>query len=372
MVAVHQFVPTLAPRDAVSGHYMRGADGAARRRVRLRHLRDGRAGRAREGGEAVPDLSRRPAGRTDVALLPLVDRLTGRRLRRRATRAVDRRLPQHHARGVLRPLGTRRRGVPARRAPAAAQPRAARRRSGSPTPRTTPRSSTSSASARRAWCRSCSTATTCTSTIDAATRDRLAAERPAGSSTWLFVGQVAPHKAQHDIVKALAAYRRGLRSERAAADRRLRARRSRTCGRSRATSTISGSPTRSTSPAACPTRCSARTSRPSDVYVCLSEHEGFCVPLLEAMHHNVPVVAYGAGAVPETLGDGGLAARPQGPAHGRDRGRARDGRRSDERRCRRDARRVDERGTRAARRRSTLARSEATLRDAVASVAGTP
>jgi len=40
----------------------------------------------------------------------------------------------------------------------------------------------------------------------------------------------------------------------------------------------------------------------ADVFVCLSEHEGFCVPVLEAMELGVPVVAYGAAAVPETLG----------------------------------------------------------------------
>ena len=46
--------------------------------------------------------------------------------------------------------------------------------------------------------------------------------------------------------------------------------------------------------------------RSADVFVCLSEHEGFCVPLLEAMAHGVPVVALGAAAVPETVGDAGL------------------------------------------------------------------
>jgi len=44
----------------------------------------------------------------------------------------------------------------------------------------------------------------------------------------------------------------------------------------------------------------------ADVFVCLSEHEGFCIPLLEAMHAGLPIVAHGAGAVPETLTDAGI------------------------------------------------------------------
>ncbi len=49
----------------------------------------------------------------------------------------------------------------------------------------------------------------------------------------------------------------------------------------------------------------------ADVYVSLSEHEGFCVPLLEAMAADVPVLAYGAGAVPETLGGAGVLFAPK-------------------------------------------------------------
>jgi len=41
-------------------------------------------------------------------------------------------------------------------------------------------------------------------------------------------------------------------------------------------------------------------------YVTMSEHEGFCVPLLEAMHLGCPIVAYAAAAVPETLGGAGV------------------------------------------------------------------
>ena len=44
----------------------------------------------------------------------------------------------------------------------------------------------------------------------------------------------------------------------------------------------------------------------ADVFVCLSEHEGYCVPIIEAMAHDLPIVALAAGAVPETLGRGGV------------------------------------------------------------------
>jgi glycosyltransferase involved in cell wall biosynthesis len=49
----------------------------------------------------------------------------------------------------------------------------------------------------------------------------------------------------------------------------------------------------------------------ADVYVSLSEHEGFCVPLIEAMSVDVPVLAYAAGAVPETLGGAGVLFTPK-------------------------------------------------------------
>ncbi len=46
--------------------------------------------------------------------------------------------------------------------------------------------------------------------------------------------------------------------------------------------------------------------RYASVYISMSEHEGFCAPLLEAMAAGVPVLAYAAGAVPETLGGAGV------------------------------------------------------------------
>ena len=49
----------------------------------------------------------------------------------------------------------------------------------------------------------------------------------------------------------------------------------------------------------------------ADAYISLSEHEGFCVPLVEAMATDVPVLAYAAGAVPETLGGAGMLFSPK-------------------------------------------------------------
>jgi glycosyltransferase involved in cell wall biosynthesis len=51
--------------------------------------------------------------------------------------------------------------------------------------------------------------------------------------------------------------------------------------------------------------------RNAHAYVSLSEHEGFCVPLVEAMSMDVPVLAYGAAAVPETLGGAGVCFTPK-------------------------------------------------------------
>jgi len=51
--------------------------------------------------------------------------------------------------------------------------------------------------------------------------------------------------------------------------------------------------------------------RHSDVFVTASEHEGFCVPLLEAMAFDLPIVGRKYGAVPETLDGAGLLLPPE-------------------------------------------------------------
>ena len=51
----------------------------------------------------------------------------------------------------------------------------------------------------------------------------------------------------------------------------------------------------------------------ADAFVMASEHEGFCVPLVEAMSMKLPITAYAAAAIPETLGDAGIVWKERDP-----------------------------------------------------------
>jgi glycosyltransferase involved in cell wall biosynthesis len=46
--------------------------------------------------------------------------------------------------------------------------------------------------------------------------------------------------------------------------------------------------------------------RAADLFISMSEHEGFAVPLVESMLFEVPILAFAAGAVPDTLGEAGI------------------------------------------------------------------
>lgn len=141
--------------------------------------------------------------------------------------------------------------------------------------------------------------------VDERALDAMRRAKPAGSAEWLFIGRLAPNKCQHDIVKAFAWYRAvfdpGARlrliggTSSAAYERTIRTFITE-AGLTDAVE-LTGSVTGG--------ELSAALTN-ADVFVCLSEHEGFCVPLLEAMHERVPVVAYAATAVPETLGAAGI------------------------------------------------------------------
>ncbi len=53
----------------------------------------------------------------------------------------------------------------------------------------------------------------------------------------------------------------------------------------------------------------------ADVFLCMSEHEGFCVPLVEAMYFGIPILAYASTAIPDTLGKGGLLLDEKDPIY---------------------------------------------------------
>ena len=53
--------------------------------------------------------------------------------------------------------------------------------------------------------------------------------------------------------------------------------------------------------------------RIADLFLCLSEHEGFGVPLLESLYFNIPIIAYQAGAASETLGGSGILLKKKEP-----------------------------------------------------------
>jgi glycosyltransferase involved in cell wall biosynthesis len=53
----------------------------------------------------------------------------------------------------------------------------------------------------------------------------------------------------------------------------------------------------------------------ADLFLCASEHEGFCVPLVEAFYKQVPVLAYAATAVPATMDGAGVLYDDKDPRH---------------------------------------------------------
>jgi len=126
----------------------------------------------------------------------------------------------------------------------------------------------------------------------------------------LFVGRLAPHKRQDELIRAFALYRR-----RHAPDARL---------------VLVGEPLNDGYLRALQelgdragnvvfehtlneSELAERYARAS-AFVCLSEHEGFCIPLLEAFAAGVPVIARPAGGVPETAGDAALLVEDRDPS----------------------------------------------------------
>jgi glycosyltransferase involved in cell wall biosynthesis len=123
----------------------------------------------------------------------------------------------------------------------------------------------------------------------------------------LFVGRVVPNKGHLHLLRVLAALRAAVDSRArllivgaagpTAYMRMLHAARERLCPQG---AVFVGSVSDSTL---------ATHYSTADVFLSLSEHEGFGIPLIEAMRHQLPVVAFDAGATEETLGGAGVLLR---------------------------------------------------------------
>jgi glycosyltransferase involved in cell wall biosynthesis len=51
----------------------------------------------------------------------------------------------------------------------------------------------------------------------------------------------------------------------------------------------------------------------ADMYLCMSEHEGFCIPLIEAMYNGLIVFAYDSATISDTLGGSGILLKTKEP-----------------------------------------------------------
>lgn len=130
-------------------------------------------------------------------------------------------------------------------------------------------------------------------------------------ATILFVGRLAPNKCQHDLLSALAILRRSVPNVElvlvgvSSAD-------------SYEASLIDYAKALRVDDAvrfvgSLPLSELVGWYQAADVFVCLSEHEGFCVPLVEAMAWGVPIVALNAAAVPGTLNGAGVLLSDKSP-----------------------------------------------------------
>jgi glycosyltransferase involved in cell wall biosynthesis len=143
---------------------------------------------------------------------------------------------------------------------------------------------------------------------------RLARTKAGGGSDWLFVGRIVPSKGQHDLVKALWAYRRLYDPH--ARLHLVGSMPSRRYGRALRSFIsdlgLSGA-VRLTGEVSDPVLAAHLAS--ADVYVSLSVHEGFGVPLIEAMRVGLPVVALNVGAVAGTVGPAGVVIERTEPSY---------------------------------------------------------
>jgi glycosyltransferase involved in cell wall biosynthesis len=135
-----------------------------------------------------------------------------------------------------------------------------------------------------------------------------------GKTNVLMVGRVAPNKGHPELIEAFAAYhhdynrdsrliivgKEETRLKKYSALLREMVKRLKLEGAVKFTGGVSDSGLK-----AC--------YQSASLFMTTSEHEGFCVPLVEAMAMKVPIVAYASSAIPDTVGDVGLVWKERKP-----------------------------------------------------------
>ena len=138
-------------------------------------------------------------------------------------------------------------------------------------------------------------------------------DRPRGrGARWLAVGRLAPNKALEDTLAALAAYRRRHDPEATVAVIGRPVLAAYTSALHRWAADLGLADAVDFVGAVSEARLAA-AYRDADVLVVSSEHEGFCLPVVEAMAFDLPAVAYRQGAVPDVLGDAGVLVDDKDP-----------------------------------------------------------
>jgi len=136
-------------------------------------------------------------------------------------------------------------------------------------------------------------------------KEMLSKNRDCGRDNFLFVGRLVPNKAQHNLIAALSAYNTIYSKDavmhlvgRPFSREYLHLLRTiaRDLGVEKNVNFTLGVSAEELS----------SYYHGADALICLSEHEGFCVPLLEAMYNDLPIAAYNSSAISETLGNAGI------------------------------------------------------------------
>lgn len=133
-----------------------------------------------------------------------------------------------------------------------------------------------------------------------------------GYTNILFTGRISPNKKQEDIIESFACYQRyynedsrlflvgsyqGMEAYQARLERYAQELGARNV-------VFTGH---------IPFRDILAYYQAADLFLCLSEHEGFCIPLVEAMIFGLPIIAYDSTGVTGTLGGGGLLLKEKSP-----------------------------------------------------------